>query len=339
MNKKLLVAMISACILAGCGSDSSGDSGDGGSVANLGWGAQNMSMSEVETLIVAVPGISNKPASEDGGQYYQRSFMSTFKCEGDTAYWSEHFEIAGVDNKVEYSKLQRIAARAEVNLKMYADELGVSPELLITAAVHNRIGICVEAESGSHGSAYASELSLYSDNPYGGIYEYQLHKHELAHIIDAQFNHNQSASHLTPGWWVEGFAEYASGSKVLSHQEWVDAHNQYADGINIIENGGANGGYKAYSLYATIVAYLYEQGFGEADFKAFVKTDKWHVDSALDLSGCPEINTGACNLPVNVEEQFVKRFDQIASNHNEPSSFIDFRDNYKTYIENWLKAK
>ncbi len=330
--------MITACILAGCGSDGSGNSG---SVANLGWGAQNISMDEVEKLISAVPAISNKPASEDGGQYYQRNNMSTFNCSDDTAYWSQHFEIAGVDNKVEKSKLQRIAARAEVNLKMYADELGVSPDSLITAAVHDRIGICVESASDSHGSAYASELSLYSDNPNGGIYEYQLHKHELAHIIDAQFNHNQSASHLKPGWWVEGFAEYASGSKVLSYQEWIDAHNRYADGINIIENGGAKdeAGYKAYSLYATIVAYLNEKGFGEADFKAFVKTDKWHEDGQPDLSHCPEINTGACNVPDDAEEQFAKRFDQIASNHNEPSSFLDFKQNYRAYIESWLKAK
>ncbi|MFG1591923.1 hypothetical protein [Halobacteriovorax sp. CON-3] len=337
--------LILTSLLTSC--EPGGDDGPKANGGNYGWGASGLSIEKVKSKMNMVPAISAKPSSTDGGIYISRTqHYEEPACHGRPAFWSDHFEIAADSDSVPRSILQKIVAMAEVNLEMFAGHLNLNNTDLITVAYGGRIGICVLNRTSSHGSGHGSALvvSAYNSNADNGFsYEYTLHKHELMHILDSQFNHNEHGFNVTPGWWVEGLAELSSGAPILSAKQWASYHSKYAPSRNIVADGQAeSGSYNAYPLYTTIVAYLQSQGLGTSGFKLFMQTDRWHGLDTIDTAPCPSDRffTGACVAPANVMNNFEYQFNDILNSSTSPlSSYGEFETSYYNLVLNWLQNR
>ncbi len=368
MNLKYsLTAMIlvSLTTLTGCfeedDNQESQSSSDKSSTFSQGWGiTPGTSYDTIQSRINAVPAVAIKTI--DGGTYVTRSNTQSTNCGPEhigsqsIAYWSTHFEIGVSNQSIPVSDVQRLAAMAEVSLEMIAHELNVSTHSLIKhthtdSQGNKRLGLCVISGSSSIGSGHGSELVLSQSNNYGGVYEFTLVKHELGHMIDSQFNNNEFAYNLYPGWWAEGLAEMIAGTVPLSATEWSSLHSQYVQEGNIVTTGDAtSGGYDAYPLYYTMVHYLRERGWGPENFMSFVKSDRWHADGTTDFdpenycaSTVPSnygATTGSCMPPQNIQSSYTQRFDAISlSSGGEVQSLQHFESNYYQLISDWLVSR
>ena len=144
--------------------------------------------------------------------------------------------------------MQRIAAIAEVSLEMIADHLNRQPAELIKHSHLDQLGICLKQGRGTTAGGHGSELTAYQSNNHGGVYEFSLLKHELAHLIDSQMNGNQRAYNMVPGWFVEGMAEVIAGAQPMSAKNWNAKHEKYNN--NMVGYYSDNlGGYDDYDLF------------------------------------------------------------------------------------------
>ncbi|WP_413112029.1 hypothetical protein [Thaumasiovibrio sp. DFM-14] len=362
MNNKSLFAILTMAMLSGCNANEDSSGGSGGHRFDQGWGVTpGTSYSSIQSRINAIPSVVRKTV--DNGYYVTRSRHMGTACgpehnigSDSAAYNSAHFEL-GIDNKrIPLSDIQRIAGIVEVSLEMIAEELNVLPRDLISHAHtdsngEQRLGVCILSGKSSNGAGHGNEMVVSQSNTHGGVYEFTLLKHELAHLIDSQFNNNEFAYNLTPNWWVEGFAENVTGTKPLSKSAWQSQHKKYVGDQNIVTLGGApTGGYEAYSLYSTMVAYLRNKGLTEEAFFEFVQSDRWHADGTTNFD--PEgsckgqvpsnygLTTGSCGAFSDVMAIFSNRFNYVSGRSGgELSGFDDFETNYYQLISDWLSSR
>lgn len=357
LNRYVTLAGV-ALLLMGCGDDET-SSGGGGHSFDHGWGiTPGTSYSSVQSRINAVPKVTVKTI--DNGEYVTRSRHMETQCGPEhigadsTAYVSTHFELGVANNSIPLSDIQRIAGMVEVSLEMIAEELNYLPSDLISHAHtdshgEKRLGVCIIPGKTTNASGHGNEMVVSQSNTRGGVYEFTLFKHELGHLIDSQFNNNEFSYNLTPNWWVEGFAENVAGIRPLSLSDWQSLHQKYAGDQNIVTTGGAQGGYAAYALYSTMVAYLRERGLNDEAFLDFVQSDRWHTEGTTDYD--PENScqyqvpanygetTGACVEPFGIMNVFKAQFDAVtARSGGELASFDDFENNYYQLISDWLSS-
>lgn len=361
MNKKILSVVIGSCLaIVGCGGgdeSNSSNSKSNNSSFTGGWGLPDgATFNDVKPLLDDVdPVILKADANNGDGGYVRRSTNFSSNCDGNTAYWSNHFELGVGGDSVKVENVQNIAAMLEVSLKHIASKLDMLPEDLIrnaygsnTADGRKRLGFCILPGKGSVGGGHGNEIVSYELHTHGVEYQYSIIKHELAHIVDSQLKSNEYGYNLGPfAWFIEGFAEHVSGSGYYNVSDWQKKHEELSPNTNIVKNDGAlNGGYEAYTLYATMTYYLREQGLGDQAFLNFIKKDRWHDQGQTVITCNPHDlpsygeTTGACDIPQGADEVWIKHFeDAIAEGGGELTSYADFEENYYEYVTNWLSSK
>ncbi|UTV28367.1 hypothetical protein [Photobacterium atrarenae] len=343
MNKTSLLALSVVLALAGCTEEDKNDDIKGKA---LGWGAtDSTSFAEIQQRIDAVPALTPKSISQDSGLYVDRSNNILVDCSARPAYTSAHFEIAGENDNIPLADMQRIAAIAEVSLDMIASHLNLAPAALIKHSHFNKLGICLKEGTNSVAGGQGSEISAFQRNTHGGVYEFGLLKHELAHIIDSQMNGNQRGYNINPSWFVEGMAEFITGKQPMALKTWYAKHEKYNNTMLDFTTGNL-GGFDDYDLFATAIHYLAEKGWGPGYVEAFFQSDRWHVNSTPTQNGCEGfvgdgVNyTGDCVMSDELETAFATRFDEISAKANgEVTSFAQFQQTYATAIPRWLESR
>ncbi|MCW8329197.1 hypothetical protein MD588_10300 [Photobacterium sp. SDRW27] len=334
MKLKSIAALSVLVALAGCGATED----DAQSISGWGTGGSydtddlKRDMKQYATLVAKNPQVDNGLYTD------KRGHMSTPYCVGQPAFDSEWFEVSR-ESGVSDDEMLYVTQLYEVALGQIAQALNVTKAEILTNAYRNKLGICIRNTKGSMASGHGSESVTVKKHNHGSDKFFHLIKHEITHLVNSQYNNNQVNLSILPGWYNEGIAEFAVGSRPLSAKEWNKQATEMESrsmNNNILDGGDSS--FDDYDVFATIATYLDEQGWGHGAMTEFIKKDHWHMDDAPHTDGHDHMVLS--NTPEQAYALFKEDFDnQSAESQGEVTSYDQFRSNYKDLIYQWLKNR